>query len=200
LVGQANHTNNMNRSILKQLNKNLNKHYYVRKIKSGEVFYGVQLTTVLASNDDVIGATSHSQLKIGEDGKIEITDRDKGFSSKQLNDTDNFIVKLEVKPKLTQNEDYTFSVKVNDIEIIEDENGNPGIKVTTQALNPVWIDGESEYFQSLQSKSIERVTDDVLEIIVNSSDLEFSSVHYDGSGKYIDLLDRNQLIKDLPKI
>jgi len=189
----------MNRSILKQLNKNLSKNHYVRKIKSGEVFFGVQLTPTLQTNPNVMEAATHCSMEVEEDGEVKIVDRDRGFSKKQLANEESFIVKLEVKPKLKQEDDYTFSIKVEDIEIIEDENNNPGVKVYTTCLMPIWIDGEVEHLKRLQSKAIERVTDDVLEIIVNSSDLEFSSVHYAGNGRYINFSDRKQMIKDLPK-
>lgn len=191
--------NNMNRSILKQLNKNLSKNHYVRKIKSGEVFFGVQLTPSLQTNPKVMEASTHCSMEVQEDGEVKIVDRDRGFSKEQLQNETHFIVKLEIKPKLKQEDDYTFSIKVEDIEIIEDDNNNPGVKVYTTCLMPIWIDGEIEQFKRLQSKAIERVTDDVLGIIVNSSDLEFSSVHYAGDGRYIDFSDRKQMIKDLPK-
>ena len=189
----------MNRSILRELNKNLNKHHYVRKIKGGEIFFGVQLTPTLQTNQNVMDAATHCSMEVDSDGEAKIVDRDRGFSKKQLKNESAFIVKLEIKPKLKQEDDYTFSIKVEDIEIVEDDNNNPGIKVYTTCLMPIWLDGEVEHFKRLQSKAIERVTDDVLETIVNSSDLEFSSVHYAGNGRYIDFSNRSQMIKDLPK-
>jgi hypothetical protein len=200
LVGQANHTNKMNRSILKQLNKDLSKNSYVRRINKGEIFFGVSLKTLL--NPSEIKLTGRDQvvgMGINEDGEL-VNESLSSKSLKHVDDNENFGVTSSIKPNVKQSDDYTFLIKVEEVELVKgDEDYRPAIRVKCNCLVPFWIDGSNEVFQNIQSQSAETVIDTVLGILTNMDNIEFSGVHYEGCGQYINVTDRNELVNQLPK-
>ena len=143
MVGQANHTNKMNRNIIRQLNKDLSKSSYVRRINKGEIFYGVSLTTLmnpsqikLTGRDNVVG------MGVNEDGEL-VNESLSSKSLKHVNDNENFGVTSAIKPNVKQSDEYTFLIKVEEVEFIKGEEGDkPAIRVKTNCLMPFWIDGD----------------------------------------------------------
>ena len=201
MVGQANHTNKMNRNIIRQLNKDLSKSSYVRRINKGEIFYGVSLTTLmnpsqikLTGRDNVVG------MGINEDGEL-VNESLSSKSLKHVNDNENFGVTSAIKPNVKQSDEYTFLIKVEEVEFIKGEEGDkPAIRVKTNCLMPFWIDGDNEVFQKIQAQAVETVIDNVLTILVDSDNIEFSGVRYEGCGQYMNVTDRSELTNQLPKL
>ncbi len=201
LVGQANHTNKMNRSILKQLNKDLSKSSYVRRINKGEIFFGVSLTTLV--NPSQIKTTSRDQIVgmgVNEDGDLVSESLSSNYL-KHVDDSENFGVTSTVKPNVRQSDDYTYLIKVEEVELVKgDEDDRPAIRVKCNCLIPFWIDGNHEIFKNIQGQSVETVIDNVLSILVDSDNIVFSGVHYEGCGEYINVTNRSELVKQLPKL
>ena len=201
MVDQVNHTNTMNRSILKQLNKDLNKNSYVRKIQSGKVFFGVSLSTLVdPSKVDINGLDTFQSLEVDGDGEMVIKDMNKKkFNSIDIED--NFGVSMELIHNVSQSDKYTFLIKIEEVELQKsDELDKPMIRVKSNCIMPFWIDGSDEMFKTIQQNAIEQCVDVVLGIIVNSSDVKFGGVCVEGCGEYLDTSDRSKLLKQLPKV
>lgn len=201
MVDQVNHTNNMNRSILKELNKNLSKNQYVRKIQSGKVFFGVSLSTLVdPSKVDSRGVDTFSSLEVDGDGEMVIKEIDKKNIS-SIDIKDNFGVTMELVHNVKQSDKYTFLIKIEEIELEKsDELDNPIIRVKSNCIMPFWIDGSDEMFKTIQQSAIEQCVDTVLGIIVNTSDVQFAGVKVEGCGEYLDTSNRSKLLKQLPKV
>ena len=201
MVGQANHTNNMNRSILKELNKNLSKNHYVRKIQSGKVFFGVSLSTLIdPSKVDSNGVDTFSSLEVDGDGEMVIKEIDKKNIS-SIDIKDNFGVTMELVHNVKQSDKYTFLIKIEEVELEKsDELDKPIIRVKSNCIMPFWIDGSDEMFKTIQQSAIEQCVDSVLAIIVNTSDVQFAGVKVEGCGEYLDTSNRSKLLKQLPKV
>ena len=201
MVDQVNHTNTMNRSILKQLNKDLNKHSYVRKIQSGKVFFGVSLSTLVdTSKVNINGLDTFSSLEVDGDGEMVIKEMDKKKVS-SINIEDNFGVTMELVHNVSQSDKYTFLIKIEEVELQKsDELDKPIIRVKSNCIMPFWIDGSNEMFQTIQQSAVEQCVDVVLGIIVNTSDVKFDGVMYEGCGEYLDTSDRSKLLNQLPKV
>ena len=191
----------MNRSILKELNKNLSKNHYVRKIQSGKVFFGVSLSTLVdPSKVDESGVDTFSSLEVDSDGEMVIKEIDKKNIS-SIDIKDNFGVTMELVHNVKQSDKYTFLIKIEEVELEKsDELDKPIIRVKSNCIMPFWIDGSDETFQTIQQTAIEQCVDVVLGIIVNSSDVEFGGVRVEGCGEYLDTSDRSKLLNQLPKV
>lgn len=191
----------MNRSILKELNKNLSKNQYVRKIQSGKVFFGVSLSTLVdPSKVDSRGVDTFSSLEVDGDGEMVIKEIDKKNIS-SIDIKDNFGVTMELVHNVKQSDKYTFLIKIEEIELEKsDELDNPIIRVKSNCIMPFWIDGSDEMFKTIQQSAIEQCVDTVLGIIVNTSDVQFAGVKVEGCGEYLDTSNRSKLLKQLPKV
>jgi hypothetical protein len=191
----------MNRSILKELNKNLSKNHYVRKIQSGKVFFGVSLSTLVdPSNVDEGGVDTFSSLEVDSDGEMVIKQLDKKNIS-SIDIKDNFGVTMELINNVKQGDKYTFLIKIEEVELEKsDELDKPIIRVKSNCIMPFWIDGSDEMFQKIQQTAIEQCVDTVLGIIVNTSDVQFAGVKVEGCGEYLDTSNRSKLLKQLPKV
>jgi len=201
LVDQVNHTNNMNRSILKELNKNHSKNHYVRKIQSGKVFFGVSLSTLVdPSKVDERDVDTFSSLEVDGDGEMVIKEIDKKNIS-SIDIKDNFGVTMELVHNVKQSDKYTFLIKIEEVELEKsDELDKPIIRVKSNCIMPFWIDGSDEMFQTIQQSAIEQCVDSVLAIIVNTSYVQFAGVKVEGCGEYLDTSNRSKLLKQLPKV
>jgi hypothetical protein len=191
----------MNRSILKELNKNLSKNHYVRKIKSGKVFFGVSLSTLVdPSKVDESGVDTFSSLEVDGDGEMVIKEMDKKDIS-SIDIKDNFGVTMELVHNVKQSDKYTFLIKIEEVELEKsDELDKPIIRVKSNCIMPFWIDGSDEMFKTIQQSAIEQCVDTVLGIIVNTSDVQFAGVKVEGCGEYLDTSNRSRLLKQLPKV
>jgi hypothetical protein len=199
LVDKVNHTNKMNRSILKQLNKELNKNSYVRRIQSGKVFFGVSLSTLTDPNK-VNNADVFSELEVDGDGSLKITEKDRKHV-RSINLEENFGVTMKLTQNVEQSDDYTFLIKIEEIELQKhDDSDKPVIRVKSNCIMPFWIDGSNETFITIQQSAVEQCIDCALGIIVNTSDVEFGGVIYEGCGEYMDVSDRRTLVKQLPSL
>jgi hypothetical protein len=191
----------MNRSILKQLNKNLSKNQYVRRIQSGKVFFGVSLSTLIdPSKVDANGVDTFSALEVDSDGEMVIKEMDKKKIS-SIGIKDNFGVTMELVHNVSQNDKYTFLIKIDEVELEKHDDGDePIIRVKSNCIMPFWIDGSDEMFKTIQQSAIEQCVDTVLSIIVNTSDVKFAGVKLEGCGEYLDTSNRSKLLKQLPKV
>jgi hypothetical protein len=191
----------MNRSILKELNRNLSKNHYVRKIQSGKVFFGVSLSTLVdPSKVDSSGVDTFSSLEVDSDGEMVIKEIDKKNIS-SIDIKDNFGVTMELVHNVKQSDKYTFLIKIEEVELEKsDELDKPIIRVKSNCIMPFWIDGSDEMFQTIQQSAIEQCVDTVLGIIVNTSDVKFAGVKVEGCGEYLDTSNRSKLLKQLPKV
>jgi hypothetical protein len=191
----------MNRSILKELNKNLSKNHYVRKIQSGKVFFGVSLSTLIdPSKVDSNGVDTFSSLEVDGDGEMVIKEIDKKNIS-SIDIKDNFGVTMELVHNVKQSDKYTFLIKIEEVELEKsDELDKPIIRVKSNCIMPFWIDGSDEMFKTIQQSAIEQCVDCVLGIIVNTSDVQFAGVKVEGCGEYLDTSNRSKLLKQLPKV
>jgi hypothetical protein len=191
----------MNRSILKELNKNLSKNHYVRKIQSGKVFFGVSLSTLIdPSKVDSNGVDTFSSLEVDGDGEMVIKEMDKKDIS-SIDIKDNFGVTMELVHNVKQSDKYTFLIKIEEVELEKsDELDKPIIRVKSNCIMPFWIDGSDEMFKTIQQSAIEQCVDCVLGIIVNTSDVQFAGVKVEGCGEYLDTSNRSKLLKQLPKV
>jgi hypothetical protein len=191
----------MNRSILKELNRNLSKNHYVRKIQSGKVFFGVSLSTLVdPSKVDSSGVDTFSSLEVDSDGEMVIKEIDKKNIS-SIDIKDNFGVTMELINNVKQGDKYTFLIKIEEVELEKsDELDKPIIRVKSNCIMPFWIDGSDEMFKTIQQSAIEQCVDTVLGIIVNTSDVQFAGVKVEGCGEYLDTSNRSKLLKQLPKV
>jgi hypothetical protein len=191
----------MNRSILKELNRNLSKNHYVRKIQSGKVFFGVSLSTLVdPSKVDSSGVDTFSSLEVDSDGEMVIKEMDKKNIS-SIDIKDNFGVTMELINNVKQGDKYTFLIKIEEVELEKsDELDKPIIRVKSNCIMPFWIDGSDEMFKTIQQSAIEQCVDTVLGIIVNTSDVKFAGVKVEGCGEYLDTSNRSKLLKQLPKV
>jgi hypothetical protein len=191
----------MNRSILKELNRNLSKNHYVRKIQSGKVFFGVSLSTLVdPSKVDSSGVDTFSSLEVDSDGEMVIKEMDKKNIS-SIDIKDNFGVTMELVHNVKQSDKYTFLIKIEEVELEKsDELDKPIIRVKSNCIMPFWIDGSDEMFKTIQQSAIEQCVDTVLGIIVNTSDVQFAGVKVEGCGEYLDTSNRSKLLKQLPKV